>query len=249
MDFLKIALMLAMTFFCVGVGFLMFVLGNDLFKDWKKQMNIEEIRAEIPKAYATTYCMKRWLYENGVEDAYSMDVPDVIPSNARILVDMAYEAGKAVIPECLECKSGDYEKGFKAGKAEAIVVPDNAAIAKADHEGFERGYEAAAKDPKAWYVLDKNGEKGHIGDPVKLTNNETVHIQGLGSCAIFAVPRGSGYTIFESDYFEKVIPDTREKIKEELAGKISTIFAKSFEDQQNIAEQFISRIEALEMDK
>lgn len=248
-------------------------------------MNIEEIRAEIPKAFGPSFPGEcEWIIEHGKPDfdknrCYGFETNQTA---ARILVDMAYEAGvkrggeisisalneaelhenpmyqkgyeagKAEIPECLECKSGDYEKGFKAGKAEAIVVPDNAAIAKADHEGFERGYGAAAKDPKAWYVLDKNGKQVHIGDKVKLTNNETVHVQGLGSCAIFAVPRGHGYTIFETDYFEKVIPDTRKKIKDELSDAIwygwSECEIGTANNPEELAEQFISRIEELEVD-
>lgn len=58
-------------------------------------MNIDEIRAEIPKAFLTTYRMKRWLFENGIDDAYSMLPADMMPVITRMLVDWAYAAGKA----------------------------------------------------------------------------------------------------------------------------------------------------------
>lgn len=277
MDFLKIALMLAMTFFCVGVGFLMFVLGNDLFKDWKKQMNIEEIRAEISYVFTGKWKdLIEWIKENSEEQHAGFYIPGVDERNAAsILVDMAYEAGKAQghleerienrkaikdafnagfeegkaeIPECLECKSGDYEKGFKAGKAEAIVVPDNAAIAKADHDGFERGYAAAAKDPRAWCVLDKNDKQIHIGDQVKHDSGRIKTIKGLGEGGAFS----TNTTFMNFKEWQKVIPDTRKKIKDELSDAIwygwSECEIGTANNPEELAEQFISRIEALEVD-
>lgn len=198
-----------------------------------------------------------WIRKNVNEDYPSSNLPEIDRQTAaRILVDRAYEAGKFdAFPTAEEvgilsieaniAACNDYQRGFEAGKAEGHICDEGCCESK-----WELGFEAAAKDPKAWYVLDKNGEPVHIGDKVKLTNNEVAIVQGLGLGAIFAVPKGKGYTIFETDYFEKVTPDTCEKIKDELSDII--LYAmKSGEEFSGIdpdasanlnADEFISRI-------
>lgn len=74
-----------------------------------------------------------------------------------------------------------------------------------------------ADNPRNWWVLDKNSEQVYIGDTVELSNGERVIVQGLSQDGIFAAPLGEGYIHFESDYFEKVIPDTRESITDDIA--------------------------------
>lgn len=176
-------------------------------------MNIDEIRAEIPKANLSRVS---WIREHGEPDYPGNNYPfEDIQNVMAKLVDLAYEAG--------------YNEGY-------------------DH-GFDvcytEGYNAAAKDPKAWYVLDKNGDQMHIGDKVKYFN-EVLTVFAINGGWI--VPDESCRTI-QADMCEKVIPDTREKIKEELQ---NLLFGSegffSWSRSAEVAEQFISRIEALERD-
>lgn len=164
----------------------------------------------------------------------------VTQTDPHLLVKQAYEAGKE---HGIALKETDLAENWHDGYQRGIEDAKECNDMDSHHEGFQDGYDAAAKDPKAWYVTDKHGEHVHIGDKVKLTNGETVTVQGLGSCAIFAAPRGSGYTIFETDYFEKVIPDTREKIIEDL----SACFAPKEDGKQpkQLADWFVARVEAL----
>lgn len=67
-------------------------------------------------------------------------------------------------------------------------------------------YEAAASDPKAWYVLDKNGERVHIGDYIKGEDKER-KIIGLGNNELFS----NFWNGAPASTFEKVMPDSREK--------------------------------------
>lgn len=212
-------------------------------------MNIEEIRAEIPKAYITTYRMRRWLAENGVEDAYSMEIADVIPTIARMLIDRAYEAGLKRGGEISLSALNDvelrgnpiYQKGYDAGKFEGQKGSVLFDVAR------QVGFDEAAKDPKAWYVLDKNGEPVHIGDwcnSPKWSDDE-IWVEGLGDGVI--IGSCTGNLDIQCNDLEKVIPDTREKIKEELI----RCFAKDTDEVPDditcgdLAEQFIARIEAL----
>lgn len=82
---------------------------------------------------------------------------------------------------------------------------------------YQLGYEAAASDPKAWYVLDKNGEQVHIGDKVKSNlDNYSAEVTGLFPEGVFVL--NCGYLTTEN--IEKVIPDTKEKIIRELTDLI-----------------------------
>lgn len=92
-------------------------------------------------------------------------------------------------------------------------------------EGYSRGYDSGydascmclGSNYKEWYAKDKNDEPTFIGDTVELSNGEQVIVQGLSSNGIFAVPKGDGYIHFENEYFEKVIPDTKESITCDMA--------------------------------
>lgn len=87
------------------------------------------------------------------------------------------------------------------------------------HAGFKKGYEAAASNPKAWYVLDRNGEKVHIGDKViDYYHGHCDTVRGFGEWQgkrQILVSDGSIALCF--DEFEKAISDTPEKIKDELS--------------------------------
>lgn len=192
---------------------------------------IDEIRAEIPKAFGEISSdIRDWMRNNGSPEFQHTSYVDACVAATHILVDWAYEAGKA----------------------EAIVVPDNAAIAKADHEGYNRGYEDAAKDPKAWYVLDKNGEQVHIWDE---TGDGKVIKLGYGhyiNKMMVVVSKESGTIEIPADECEKVISDTREQIKDDLINAIWASWHNCGINKANspaeLAEQFINRIEALEHD-
>lgn len=216
-------------------------------------MNIEEIRAEISTAYLTTHRMKRWLFENGVEDADSMSTAESAPIIARMFADRAYEAGLKRGGEISLSALNDvelrgnpiYQKGYEAGKADGQKsgVLFNAAK--------QAGFDEAAKDPNAWYAVDKNGER--IGVDDKTSDGKTV--SSLGIKRNPATLELRPYVIYAqghwdwADSCEKVIPDTREKIKEELASAIWSDWFECGMDKANnpddLAEQFISRIEAL----
>lgn len=194
-------------------------------------MSIEGIRAEIPKAFnGDIFGVEKWLVKHGGTD-YINTIPDPDFNEpereaALKLVDWAYEAGISESGKKL------YEKGYETGKAEGHTCDEGCCESK-----WELGFEAAAEDPKAWYVLDKNGEKVHIGDTVK-NRHDVKEITGLGNNELFA-PWWSGSP---ASSFEKIIPDTREKIIEELA---DWGYNSDCEESRKIAEKFVSRIEAL----
>lgn len=105
------------------------------------------------------------------------------------------------------------------------------------------GYEAAAKDSSAWYILDRNGERVHMGDtvhsePPKM-NNYTFEVCGLNDGG-FCDSYGKWHS---SDYCEKVT-DTREKVTETLVDVIETD-GDQFGDPEKTAEEIVSRIEAI----
>lgn len=132
---------------------------------------------------------------------------------ARILVDRTYEAGE----------SEGYDRGFDAC--------------------YTEGYNAAAKDPKAWYAKGKNGEHFHFGDRLRRGRVEEV-IDRFGMADDGTLCINGHY----ARYCVKVFPDTREKIKEELTASLYENAAPDIDIDAAIdqAEQFISRIEALE---
>lgn len=122
-----------------------------------------------------------------------------------------------------------------------------AGISESGKKLYEHGFEEAAKDPKAWYVLDKNGEHIHGGDTVSNAfGDRKVNYIFYKINNTPCVKYVDGGWDFSQD-IEKVIPDTREKIKEELSESFvwdgEDIAGK--EDALKLAEIFISRIEAL----
>lgn len=83
-------------------------------------------------------------------------------------------------------------------------------------------YEDAAKDPKAWCVLDRNGESVRIGDRMKTSdgivevcdfktsqNGEFVHVLGMLGDAGFE---------YKPWKCEKVKPDTRDDVIQDIVG-------------------------------
>lgn len=185
-------------------------------------MNIDEIRAEIPKANLGRV---QWIRDHGEpdypDDKYPFeDIEHVIEK----FVDWAYEAG--------------IEQG---GKNSLSALNE---VGLRENPIYQKGYEAAAKDPKAWYVLDKHGEQVHIGDIYKRgTIEETVDELGLANDGH---PSINGHY---ADCCEKVTLDTREKIIEDLAIQFSAIENDGIvdvdDDLRAFAEQIVARVEAL----
>lgn len=214
-------------------------------------MNIDEIRAEIPKAFGR-WCTvsKIWLECKDV-DTRDFEIEDYCKTAARILVDLAYEEG--IVDGIVQVQNMNYDavydRGFKAGKAADFEAHCDA-IEESRQKWFDSGFDAAAKDPKAWEL---NGLK--IGDKYKVNGEIRGNVLGflsygnpnnemLVACAF------NNLDVDPIEKCEKVIPDTREKIKEELSTMLESSvtpkmynFSESYED---LAEHFISRIEALE---
>lgn len=131
------------------------------------------------------------------------------------------------------------DKSFIAGKVEA-----NTELIGQSMKSRQDAYDAAVKNPKAWYVLDKKGEQVHIGDKV-FDGNDVWVVEGLCQDGYF----DNIGCMWPSSKCEKVIPDTREKIKEELVITFTDCVTGEIGDEKNLddmAERFISRIEALE---
>lgn len=211
-------------------------------------MNIDEIRAEIPKSLeGDAYKLMGWYNEH--KKPYAAEICGCSEKgqredNVRILVDMAYEAGVkrggeisiSALNEVELRENPLYQKGYEAG------------ITESGKKLYEKGYEEAAKDPEAWYVLDNNGEQIHRDDKVRVrgfSSERTVF--ALGDEAVIFWLDGSRLNSARSDLCEKVIPDTRDKIKYELTEALYENAAPDIdaEEAAYIAEQFISRIEAL----
>ena len=107
----------------------------------------------------------------------------------------------------------------------------------------ERVQEAVAGDPSEWYVLDANNERVYIGDSVRRNNgthDDIERVQGFickGATTVFA----SGGSC-SNNSIVKVIPDTREKIIDDLAKELNQghgLFTADF--VKEIAEQFVDR--------
>lgn len=197
-------------------------------------MNIDDIRAEIPKAFTDSWLDTiEWIKNNGSPE-YQNDNSATKDDQtaARILIDWAYEAG--II------------KGLADGAAWANETNQAASV----FYDYKRGYNDAAKNPKAWWVPDKNGGAVHICEYVKVDDCD-VPMRVIG----FSQDENGNMKFVDCEGFqisadecEKIIPDTRDKIKEELAES----FIWDGEDitekdvALKLAEKFISRIEALE---
>lgn len=147
----------------------------------------------------------------------------------RAEIQLAYEAGLKRGGEIslsslneVELRGNPiYQKGYEAGKADGQKsgVLFNAAK--------QAGFDEAAKDPKAWYVLDKKGEPVHIEDKATLPNGVTKTIKALGN--------GGGYSTnsiwIDIDKCEKVIPDSWDKWANDLHNEICSARLSGFNDE------------------
>lgn len=187
---------------------------------------ISEIRAEIPKAFTGWHDdTVEWIQRHSRPD-YQQDSPKHASREAaRMLVNWAFEAGKAEQKE----------------QHEAVI---------------EQCYEYTAQDHKAWWVPDKHGEEVHIGDMYKDSNGTRGKALGFvsyGDPVEMLISWGfDNCNVRNPNECEKVTPDTREKIIEDLAAQFSAIENDGIvdvdDDLRACAEQFISRVEALERD-
>lgn len=190
-------------------------------------MNIEQIRAEIPKAFKSPVALANWIVSQGTDtmEKYGKDYK----AAASILVDWAYQAGleQAKKNDALSLENVPnieyfslWMAGYESGKADGYqkgYSECDADIEFNKKDQYNLGYRRASLDPKAWYVLDKNGEKVHIGDTVILSNGKETVVQGLNSNGIFSAPEVGGLAEFGNARFEKVIYDSRERIKDDLS--------------------------------
>lgn len=122
-----------------------------------------------------------------------------IPNAARMLVDWAYEAGKAE----------GIEEGFKSGRSfiEKSLGEDGLQAIK-DTVAYQEGYEAAAKNPKAWYVLGLKDKHVHIGDKIKY-KDETFTVFSINGEWI--QPSESDI-IISAELCEKIANETTENV-------------------------------------
>lgn len=236
-------------------------------------LNIDEIREEIPKAlgFKRDATVIDWIRNSGRPDyEHTHPVEHDVQTAARMLVDWAYEAGKAdAFPssdeasllslqayiEAHTASCNEYQRGYEAGKAEGIEegfkngrsfiekgLGEDGLQAIKDTVAYQEGYEAAAKNPKAWYVIGKDGEHLHIYDKVK-SGDSIKEITGLGDDQLFA----PYWNAMPASRFEKVTTDTREQIVNELSNLLENGCLES--KCHELAEQFVSRVEVLAVDE
>lgn len=209
-------------------------------------MNIEDIRAEIPKALGSSVlCQCEWIKDHDKKDfdASNYYGYEINQNAARILIDLAYEAGKADSKEL-------WIKGFEEGEKAGSSTYD---------QGYNDGYKAAAKNPKAWWVPDKHGEPVHIDEYVKVDDCD-VPMRVIG----FSQDENGkmefvdceGFQI-SADECEKVIPDSWEQLHNDIEEYIYMsidIYDEHGEDREKgdrcaeaglIADELIARAKAL----
>lgn len=152
--------------------------------------------------------------------------------------ELAYEAGK---------KDG-YTIGFEERQEDDWHAGFDAVKERADQ--YLKGFEAAAKEPRFWYLKDKNGDPLHLFDKAK-TSDGVVMVTAITASIDPMENRILGCS-GESEWehkpwmIEKVTPDTREKIIKELADWLES--GCSYHTCNDLAEQFVSRVEALGVD-
>lgn len=114
------------------------------------------------------------------------------------------------------------------------------------HDSYSRGYESgyyvgcadAAGNPEEWYALDKNGEHLHFGDKFLRGNGmikETIDRFDIADDGTLCV---NGYYACSC---EKVVPDTKEKIIDEL---MEILMVDEDQREDEVAEKFYNRIAA-----
>lgn len=179
-------------------------------------MNIEEIREEIKESFMEWDTLSQKMTCKGL--GFNKEWPDfpVIGIYVLGLVGAAYDAGIG-------------ENGRKL---------------------YEKGFEDAAKDPSTWYVMDENGEQIHIGDTVKTIHGDKFKVECLGNDALTTWNKsGTVQDSYQASALEKVIKETRENAKESIAysliGISDSVAPMPYECALVVAEQIISRIEAL----
>lgn len=95
-------------------------------------------------------------------------------------------------------------------------------------------------------MLDKNGGQIHIGDVVRLINGKRSPVTGLSVNEVYCTQK---FKWAHVENVTKVVPETREEVVADLAAEFLAISAGDmFDDADELAEQFISRIEALGRD-
>lgn len=227
-------------------------------------MSIDEIRAEVPKAFGPSFPGRcKWIREHGKPDfdeksCYGFETNQTA---AQILVDRAYEAGvkrggeisMSALNEVELRENPIYQKGYEAGKLE---TPECLECKSGD---YKKGYDKAAKDPEAWYVLDKNGEKLHLNDRIE-TSDGTMTITRIHGdiepmeCTVIACDEEFGFE-YKPWKVEKVTHDSWEQWQGDLIERLhharkeapepSDDYWDYFED---IAEEFSNRAKKLSKD-
>lgn len=147
-----------------------------------------------------------------------------------------------------------YIKGYYAG-AEDIRQDHKEELEAVCKKFYKEGYDDAAGNYKAWYLLDKNENPMHIGDKVK-TSSGILTITGISvdvepmNCLVMAGDDNGGWQ-FKPWCIEKVAPDTREKIIEDIATAIYDPVNQgirehpAYIDCKRYAARIVSRIEEL----
>lgn len=105
-------------------------------------MNIDEIRAEVKSAFASLAATQRWIGDK--LGTYELDGDTNCEIAARLLVDWAYEAGKAEGQYQLE---REIDLAYQRGKETGIALKE-ADLAENWNEGYKRGYNDAEKEKK-----------------------------------------------------------------------------------------------------
>lgn len=234
------------------------------YRSHKKQnepKTIDEMHAEVKTVFNDWDTLSAKLIGNGFE--HDREWPDfpVIGNYVLSLIRKAYEAGRVdhyTDPEQEPYLYGEaydkgYKEGFEEGKTEkqlAARISSTTWWQTALNQREQIGFDKAAQDPSAWYVLDKNGEQMHIGDKVKYEDRD-FEIDGFSKDEIVFVAVNDSLTAryAHANEIEKVPPDTRKEIKEELVITFTDCVTGEIDYEKNfdeLAEQFISRIEALD---
>lgn len=127
-------------------------------------------------------------------------------------------------------ESATWRKAMRETARAAYVAGKTDAV----DDGYTLGYEAAASDPKAWYILDKDGAKIHFGEEFKADGQKYV-LDAFEDMfdGIVAVSYSKGNRLrFSSPYIEKVDPDERKQVEEELARAIYDGSLTKFEAEE-----------------
>lgn len=135
----------------------------------------------------------------------------------------------SIYQSCLKIASIAYDAGLHDGY---LKIDDS------EHQ--EHG--SAAGNPKAWYLLDKNGKKIHFGDIIKNDRYEGFYeVTGLGEYSVGLWTTNSNFHWVSPEDCEKVTPDTKEKIIDDLADAFGDVGDSGYQEE---AAKFYDRIAA-----